>query len=96
MVTVHLVLLVLAAACQLGAAVRALYLLRITGSGIPEAVRKEIFQPFWTTKANGTGLGLVIVKKMMAKMEGTIGIESWTGAGTTVILTLPADGASAR
>jgi PAS domain S-box-containing protein len=66
------------------------------GSGIPEAVRKEIFQPFWTTKANGTGLGLVIVKKMMAKMEGTIEIESWTGAGTTVILTLPADGASAR
>jgi len=66
------------------------------GSGIPEAVRKEIFQPFWTTKANGTGLGLVIAKKMMAKMEGTIGIESWTGAGTTVILTLPADGASAR
>jgi PAS domain S-box-containing protein len=66
------------------------------GSGIPEAVRKEIFQPFWTTKAKGTGLGLVIVKKMMAKMEGTVGIESWAGAGTTVILTLPSDEASVR
>ncbi len=64
------------------------------GPGIPEAVRKEIFQPFWTTKANGTGLGLVIVKKMMAKMEGTIEIESWAGGGTTVILTLPSDEAS--
>lgn len=66
------------------------------GCGIPEAVRKEIFQPFWTTKESGTGLGLVIVKKMMAKMEGTVEIESWAGAGTTVILTLPTDEASAR
>jgi chemotaxis protein histidine kinase CheA len=33
---------------------------------------------------------------MMAKMEGTVEIESWAGAGTTVILTLPANEASAR
>jgi signal transduction histidine kinase len=66
------------------------------GTGIPDSVRKELFQPFRTTKASGTGLGLVIVKKMMAKMEGTVDVESWPGAGTTVVLTLRAGNESSR
>ncbi len=66
------------------------------GTGIPDEVRRELFQPFRTTKASGTGLGLVVVKKMMAKMEGTIDVETWPGSGTTMILTLQAEAEQGR
>ena len=59
------------------------------GKGIPQDQKKNLFQPFSTTKTHGTGLGLVIVKKMMLKMNGTIEIESQEKVGTTVTLTLP-------
>jgi signal transduction histidine kinase len=59
------------------------------GAGIPEAQKRHLFQPFSTTKSHGTGLGLVIVKKMLLKMNGTIEIESHEKAGTTVTLNLP-------
>lgn len=59
------------------------------GSGIPEDQKKHLFQPFSTTKSHGTGLGLVIVKKMLLKMDGTIEIGSQAEAGTTVTLNLP-------
>ena len=59
------------------------------GSGIPEKQKKLLFQPFSTSKSHGTGLGLVIAKKMMFRMDGTIEIESEENVGTTVILTLP-------
>jgi signal transduction histidine kinase len=62
------------------------------GKGIPEVQKRHLFQPFSTTKSHGTGLGLVIVKKMMLKMNGTIEIESHEKAGTTVTLNLPAGG----
>ena len=60
------------------------------GKGIPEDQKRHLFQPFSTTKSHGTGLGLVIVKKMLLKMNGTIEIESREKAGTTVTLNLPA------
>ncbi|MDH4232232.1 MAG: HAMP domain-containing histidine kinase [Nitrospirota bacterium] len=60
------------------------------GKGIPEAQKKHLFQPFSTTKKHGTGLGLVIVKKMMLKMNGTIEIDSRENDGTRVTLNLPA------
>ena len=60
------------------------------GRGIPEEQKKHLFHPFSTTKSHGTGLGLVIVKKMLLKMDGTIAIESFEKAGTTVTLNLPA------
>jgi signal transduction histidine kinase len=60
------------------------------GAGIPEDQKRHLFQPFSTTKSHGTGLGLVIVKKMLLKMNGTIDIESHQKAGTTVTLDLPA------
>ena len=59
------------------------------GCGIPEDKRKDLFKPFYTTKAKGTGLGLVIVKKMLTKMNGTIELESRQGMGTTVMISLP-------
>jgi C4-dicarboxylate-specific signal transduction histidine kinase len=56
------------------------------GCGMTDEVLKNLFKPFHTTKAKGTGLGLVISSKMMARMEGLIDVDSRTGNGT--ILTL--------
>ncbi len=61
------------------------------GSGISESDRKHLFKPFFTSKVKGTGLGLVIVKKMLLKMNGAISLESDTHFGTTVTITLPED-----
>jgi signal transduction histidine kinase len=60
------------------------------GRGIPDEQKKHLFQPFSTTKSHGTGLGLVIVKKMLLKMDGSIEIDSQERAGTSVKLNLPA------
>ena len=60
------------------------------GSGIPEDKLKNLFKPFHTSKAHGTGLGLVIVKKMLAMMNGTVQITSNEGKGTMVDMILPA------
>jgi len=59
------------------------------GCGIPEDFKHHLFKPFFTTKKHGTGLGLVIMKNMMAKMDGTIDISSRENVGTTVTLDLP-------
>ena len=59
------------------------------GCGIPEDKVKDLFKPFYTTKMTGTGLGLVIVKKMIIRMNGTIEIESKKDIGTVVTVTLP-------
>ncbi len=59
------------------------------GCGIPEEHMKHLFKPFSTTKTKGTGLGLVIVRKMLSKMDGTVEIESEEGRGTVVTLNLP-------
>lgn len=59
------------------------------GCGIPEDQKRHLFQPFSTTKTTGTGLGLVIAKKMMSKMDGTVEIESQEDVGTVVTLNLP-------
>ena len=50
---------------------------------------QNLFKPFSTVKTSGTGLGLVIVKKMLNAMKGDIGIESYQGIGTTVTISLP-------
>lgn len=71
---------------------RILIKIRDNGCGISDEQKKRLFQPFSTSKSHGTGLGLVIVKKMMFKMNGIIEIESKENAGTTVTLSLPADG----
>lgn len=59
------------------------------GKGMSEADHQNLFKPFSTVKTSGTGLGLVIVKKMLAAMKGDIGIESYQGIGTTVTISLP-------
>lgn len=60
------------------------------GSGISESQKDNLFKPFYTSKPNGTGLGLVIVKSMLGKMNGTISIESTKNVGTRVTFTLEA------
>ena len=60
------------------------------GCGIPEDFKHHLFKPFFTTKEHGNGLGLVIMKNMMAKMDGTIDVASREGVGTTLTLDLPA------
>lgn len=63
------------------------------GSGIPPEVKSRIFEPYFTTKGSqGTGLGLAIIAKIVREHNGTIDVESQTGArnhGTTFIITLP-------
>jgi len=59
------------------------------GCGMQVSEQNNLFRPFYTSKPKGTGLGLVIVKKMLAKMNGTIKIQSRKNEGTTVTMTLP-------
>ena len=58
-----------------------------TGQGIPAGV--NIFEPFATTKAEGTGLGLPIVRQIIAAHGGTIDYTSEPGQGTTFTIHLP-------
>lgn len=60
-----------------------------TGRGIPDEHLNCIFQPFFTTKHKGTGLGMTITKRIIEQHGGTISIESRVNAGTTVIIILP-------
>jgi len=59
------------------------------GSGIAPEVMGALFEPYLTTKASGTGLGLLIVRRIVREHGGEIEIESEAGAGTRVIVYLP-------
>jgi signal transduction histidine kinase len=60
-----------------------------TGVGIKPEDMEKIFQPFYTTKPTGTGLGLVSSKATVEALGGTINVDSTFGAGTKVTLILP-------
>jgi PAS domain S-box-containing protein len=60
-----------------------------TGVGIPKDNLKKIFTPFFTTKAQGMGLGLAICKRIVEKHEGSIAVESKIGEGSTFTVILP-------
>ncbi|MHA1930294.1 MAG: two-component system sensor histidine kinase NtrB [Candidatus Thorarchaeota archaeon] len=60
-----------------------------TGIGIPEESMEKIFQPLFTTKAQGMGLGLAIAKSMVEGHNGEISIQSEVGKGTVVSIKLP-------
>jgi two-component system sensor kinase FixL len=62
-----------------------------TGQGIPADV--DVFAPFFTTKKDGTGLGLIIVRQIIAAHGGSIGYDSQPGRGTKFQITLPAQSA---
>ena len=60
------------------------------GSGFPEHMMKRAFEPYVTTKPKGTGLGLVIVKKIVEEHGGDVAISNVTPRGARVTITLPA------
>ncbi len=60
-----------------------------TGQGIPEDTLGKIFEPYFTTKAAGTGLGLTVVYKVVKEHEGDISVASKVGEGTCFTISLP-------
>lgn len=60
-----------------------------SGPGIPPDVREKIFNPFFTTKARGTGLGLPTAKRLIEAHHGTIRVDCPPTGGTTVTVHLP-------
>lgn len=62
-----------------------------TGNGIPENELKNIFKPFYTTKENGTGLGLPITKRIIDEYNWELHIDSKVGEGTRVTVNIPLD-----
>ena len=67
------------------------YVLQITddGKGIPQKDLDKVMDPFFTTRAGGTGLGLFVVQQIVHAHKGTLTIKSAEGAGTMVTLTFP-------
>jgi signal transduction histidine kinase len=61
------------------------------GVGIGEAYMKDIFNPFFTTKPEGVGLGLAIVAKIVDEHGGKIAVESEPGKGSIFCVSLPMD-----
>jgi len=61
-----------------------------SGPGIPDEVVRRIFEPFFSTKDEGTGLGLCIAARIMARHEGRLVLESSNEEGTTFAVHLPA------
>lgn len=60
-----------------------------TGHGISEETASRIFQPYFTTKTSGTGLGLAMTKKIIEFWQGQIWFETEEGKGTTFFIRLP-------
>src|SRR4051794_20016802 len=60
-----------------------------TGIGMDQDALNKIFEPYFSTKATGTGLGLTIAKRNIELNGGTISVTSQRGEGTTVTMTLP-------
>ena len=60
-----------------------------SGSGMNASTRHQSFRPFFTTKSNGTGLGLSVTKSIVEEAHGSIQCESRLGDGTTVTLQFP-------
>ncbi|MFQ5865943.1 MAG: PAS domain-containing sensor histidine kinase, partial [bacterium] len=60
-----------------------------TGVGISREARDQVFQPFYTTKVKGVGLGLALCKEVVLRHRGTISFDSEVGTGTTFTIELP-------
>jgi signal transduction histidine kinase len=69
--------------------VEAIVIIADTGEGIDAANLAKLETPFFSTKVNGTGLGLPIARQVVAAHGGSLTIESHEGQGTTVRVRLP-------
>ncbi len=61
------------------------------GRGISLADRCRLFQPFFTTKAHGTGLGLFVSRRILEVFSGTLSFQSQSGRGSTFVVRLPVE-----
>lgn len=59
------------------------------GCGLPVDGESALFKPFYTSKEHGTGLGLVITRKLVAKMQGTVSLERRGARGAVAMVSLP-------
>ncbi|NTW37290.1 MAG: sensor histidine kinase, partial [Syntrophobacteraceae bacterium] len=73
------------AACEGGLAV----VFRDTGIGIASEDLPNVFEPFYTSKTRGTGLGLTTVYRIVCDHGGDVAVSSVLGSGTEVVITLP-------
>jgi PAS domain S-box-containing protein len=62
---------------------------RDTGPGIPADVQQRVFEPFYTTKHRGTGLGLATARRVVEQHHGTMTLDCPPGGGTVVTLRVP-------
>ena len=62
------------------------------GKGISREDQERIFEPFYTTKKGGTGLGLAVVWGIVTEHNGTISVVSEPGQGATFTIRLPVEG----
>ncbi|MCZ6574009.1 MAG: ATP-binding protein [Planctomycetota bacterium] len=60
-----------------------------SGGGIPEEARRHLFQPFFSTKERGTGLGLYLTREIVMAHEGEVSLDSVDGKGTRATTYLP-------
>ena len=60
-----------------------------TGPGMPPDVKAKVFEPFFTTRSRGTGLGLPIARRVVEAHGGTIAVDTPAGGGTVVSMSLP-------
>lgn len=84
--------LILRSAREVGEGRRPLVALHIidTGPGIPPDARDKIFQPYYTTKSGGTGLGLPTTRRLVEGHEGRLEVHSEPGRGSDFTILLPA------
>jgi signal transduction histidine kinase len=60
-----------------------------TGVGIPEEIQGKIFEPYYTTRNTGSGLGLTVVYKVVREHGGDLHMDSKPGRGTTFTISIP-------
>lgn len=63
--------------------------IRDTGPGIPAEVVAHVFEPFFSTKKTGTGLGLTLVQQVLQEHAGEVRVTSEPGGGTTFVMWIP-------
>ena len=73
------------------------FILRVSdnGCGMSSEQQKKIFRSFYTTKSDGTGLGLALSRRIIRKHGGELSVKSETDVGTRFTIHLPAKSASA-
>ena len=67
--------------------------IRDSGCGIPQRVLAQVFDPFFSTKVSGSGLGLPVTRRIIEDHKGQIDVQSLEGQGTTFVFSLPATSA---